>query len=193
MILNGLLVLGATLCAFQALRTKQLLSAALWLACTSALVACLLYALGAYEVAVIELSVGAGLVTVLFVFGISIAGEDAMGKPSLVPWTVAGGVALIAMGLVAWFTLPTTTETVTAVAEPSFSVMLWEQRGLDVLVQIGLIFAGVLGILGILAEKEPARRPVLEEEQMPTQTSLPQPQPVIIEGSSESAMQEVPA
>lgn len=192
MILNGLLVLGATLCAFQALRTKQLLSAALWLACTSALVACLLYALGAYEVAVIELSVGAGLVTVLFVFGISIAGEDAMGKPSLIPWTVAGGVALIAMGLVAWFTLPSA-EPVTAVAEPSFSVMLWEQRGLDVLVQIGLIFAGVLGILGILAEKEPARRPVLEEEQMPTQTSLPQPQPVIIEGSSESAMQEVPA
>lgn len=192
MILNGLLVLGATLCAFQALRTKQLLSAALWLACTSAIVACLLYALGAYEVAVIELSVGAGLVTVLFVFGISIAGEDAMGKPSLIPWTVAGGVALIAMGLVAWFTLPSA-EPVTAVAEPSFSVMLWEQRGLDVLVQIGLIFAGVLGILGILAEKEPAPRPVLEEELMPAQTSLPQPQPVIIEGSTEGAMQEVPA
>ncbi len=114
MILNGFLMLGATLCAFQALRTKQLLSAALWLACTSALVACLLYALGAYAVAVIELSVGAGLVTVLFVFGISIAGEDAMGKPTLVPWTIAGAVALIAMGLVAWFTLPTTAETITS-------------------------------------------------------------------------------
>ncbi len=192
MILNGILMLGATLCAFQALRTKQLLSAALWLASTSAFVACLLYALGAYEVAVIELSVGAGLVTVLFVFGISIAGEDAMGKPALVPWVIASGVALIAMGLVAWFTLPTG-EPVTAVAEPSFSIMLWEQRGLDVLVQIGLIFAGVLGILGILAEKEPAPRPVLEEELMPTQTSLPQPQPTIIEGAAEGAMQEVPA
>lgn len=192
MILNGLLVLGATLCAFQALRTKQLLSAALWLACTSAIVACLLYALGAYEVAVIELSVGAGLVTVLFVFGISIAGEDAMGNPSLVPWSVAGGVALIAMGLVAWFALATA-EPVAPVAEPSFSIMLWEQRGLDVLVQIGLIFAGVLGILGILAEKEPAPRPVLEREQMPVQTSLPQPQPTIIEGHAESNMQEVHA
>ena len=193
MILNGFLMLGATLCAFQALRTKQLLSAALWLACTSAFVACLLYALGAYAVAVIELSVGAGLVTVLFVFGISIAGEDAMGKPTLVPWTIAGAVALIAMGLVAWFTLPTTAETVTAVAEPSFSIMLWEQRGLDVLVQIGLIFAGVLGILGILAEKEPAPRPVLEREQMATQTSLAQPQPVIIEGNAEGALQEAHA
>lgn len=188
MILNGLLVLGAILCAFQALRTKQLLSAALWLACTSALVACLLYSLGANEVAVIELSVGAGLVTVLFVFGISIAGEDAMGKPSLVPWAIAGGVALMAMGLVAWFTLPSG-EPVAPIIEPSFSIMLWEQRGLDVLVQIGLIFAGVLGILGILAEKEPAAKPILEREQTPAQTSLPQPQPTIIE----STVQEVHA
>ena len=94
MILTVIMVLGAILCAFQALRTKQLLSAALWLACTSALTACLLYTLGAYQVAVIELSVGAGLVTVLFVFGISIAGEDAMGKPALVPWVIAGAVAV---------------------------------------------------------------------------------------------------
>jgi uncharacterized MnhB-related membrane protein len=192
MILNVILVLGAILCAFQALRTKQLLSAALWLASTSAFVACLLYALGAYEVAVIELSVGAGLVTVLFVFGISIAGEDAMGKPTLIPWVIAGGGALIAMGLVAWFTLPSG-QPAAPISEPSFSVMLWEQRGLDVLVQIGLIFAGVLGILGILAEKEPAPRPILEREQMPAQTSLPQPQPAIIEGNIEGAMQEVTA
>jgi len=192
MILNGLLVFGVILCAFQALRTKQLLSAALWLACTSALTACLLYTLGAYQVAVIELSVGAGLVTVLFVFGISIAGEDAMAKPALVPWVIAGGVALIAMGLVAWFTLPMAAS-VAAIAEPSFSVMLWEQRGLDVLVQIGLIFAGVLGILGILADKEPAAKPVLEREQAPTQTGLPQPQPTVIEGSVDSGMQEVTA
>ena len=192
MILTALLMLGATLCAFQALRTKQLLSAALWLAGTSAFVACVLYMLGAYEVAVIELSVGAGLVTVLFVFGISIAGEDAMGNPSLIPWTIAGGLALVTMGLVAWLTLPAGDPVVT-VSEPSFSVMLWEQRGLDMLVQIGLIFAGVLGILGILADKEPAAKPIMQREQTPTQTTILQPQPTIIEGNKEAARQEVPA
>jgi hypothetical protein len=95
------------------------------------------------------------------------------------------------MGLVAWLTLPTG-ESVTAVSEPSFSVMLWEQRGLDVLVQIGLIFAGVLGILGILADKEPAAKPILQREQTPIQTTL-QPQPAIIESTPEGAMQEVHA
>jgi len=33
--------------------------------------------------------------------------------------------------------------------------MLWRLRGLDVLVQIVLIFSGVLGLLGLLAEAEP--------------------------------------
>jgi hypothetical protein len=31
---------------------------------------------------------------------------------------------------------------------------MWEERSLDVLVQIGLIFAGVMGILGLLTEPE---------------------------------------
>ena len=33
--------------------------------------------------------------------------------------------------------------------------MLWNQRGLDVLVQVVLIFSGVLGFLGLLAEVKP--------------------------------------
>jgi len=63
-----LLSLMALGCGVQAIRAKRLLAAALWLAGVSAAVATLMYSLGAYEVAVIELSVGAGLVTVLFVF-----------------------------------------------------------------------------------------------------------------------------
>ena len=55
MYLNLVLMIAAALCALQALRTKQLLASALWLACTSGIVAGWLYALGAHEVAVIEL------------------------------------------------------------------------------------------------------------------------------------------
>jgi hypothetical protein len=41
--------------------------------------------------------------------------------------------------------------------------MLWQQRGLDVLAQIVLIFAGVLGLLGLLAEaRAPLDRSVAE-------------------------------
>ena len=64
---------------------ERLLISALWLAGTSALAALMMYRLGAPEVAVIELSVGAGLVTVLFVFAINIAGEDTPSVRSLVP------------------------------------------------------------------------------------------------------------
>ena len=39
-----------------------------------------------------------------------------------------------------------------ATAEPSFSEVLWQQRGLDMLVQSGLMFAAVVGLLGLLAE-----------------------------------------
>lgn len=52
----------------MSLRAKSLLASALWLAGVSARVAALLYDLGAHEVAVVELSVGAGLVTVLLLF-----------------------------------------------------------------------------------------------------------------------------
>lgn len=156
-------VVGASVSAFLAVRTRRLLVAALWLACTSALLSVLFYNLGAHEVAVIELSVGAGLVTILFVFGISIAGEESMDASPLVHWSVAGALVIIAMGLLGWLVLPAG-EAASAVVEPSFSAMLWQERGLDVMVQIGLIFAGVLGILGILSEVETVRvrRPLPE-------------------------------
>jgi uncharacterized MnhB-related membrane protein len=76
MIVYGIIVVGLLVCAVQAVRVQRLLNSALWLAGASALVALLIYMLGAPEVAVIELSVGAGLVTVLFVFAINIAGEE---------------------------------------------------------------------------------------------------------------------
>ncbi len=193
MLLNLLLLIAAVLCALQAIRARQMLPAALWLTCNSALIAGMLYLLGAHEVAVIELSVGAGLVTVLFVFGIAIAGEEIQEKGSLVPWALAGGLALAAVGLVGWFILPTQGAN-TAVAEPSFAVMVWENRGLDMLVQIGLIFAGVLGILGILAEKETAEEHAkASHKARHKDAALPLPQPITTDASPETQIKEAHA
>ena len=83
--LYALLVAAACFCAAKAIRARQLLSAAIWLAGVSALVAIMLYQMGAQQVAVVELSVGAGLVTVLFVFAISIAGDDALAERESLP------------------------------------------------------------------------------------------------------------
>ncbi len=170
-ILLGLLALG---CGVMALAAKRLLAAALWLAGVSAAVATLMYSLGAYEVAVIELSVGAGLVTVLFVFAIALAGEEAMSAHLIVPRLL---VLLLVIGLFAVLglgfseQLAVSSEQLPAAngqlpAANDFATTLWQERGLDMLVQVGLIFAGVMGVLGLLAEqKQPVHEPEKAREQ----------------------------
>lgn len=163
MVLYIFLMGACIVCAIQAIRAKRLIVSAMWLAGSSALLSLIFYLVGAYLVAVIELSVGAGLVTVLFVFAISIAGEEAVELHSPVPKTLGGGLVLLAAILLGWLSLPAGTGQ-PPVAEPSLSEMIWQIRGLDVLVQVVLIFSGVLGLLGLLAEeKAPLEYPVAEQ------------------------------
>lgn len=155
-----LLIVAATLmCAFQAVRGTRLLIAALWLAGASALTAIMMFRLGAPEVAVIELSVGAGLVTVLFVFAINIAGEEpAAAVRSLVPAPVAWAVALCAVGLGAAMALPNLRVESALVQPDRFAKVVWENRSLDVLLQIVLLIGGVLAVLGLLAQSRAQAR-----------------------------------
>jgi len=148
-----LLTVGIIACAVLAIRSTQLLTAALWLAAVSMITALLLYLLGAQEVAVIELSVGAGLVTVLFVFAISIAGEDAMQARPLIPKSLAWTLIILAVLLLGFLVLPFP-ENQPAVSEASFAITFWQERTFDVLAQIALIFAGVLGVLGLFFEQK---------------------------------------
>ena len=104
----------------------------------------------------IELSVGAGLVTVLFVFAISIAGDDIVDTKPVIPWPMFIGISVMFVLLLGWFILPVSvTPFAASGTEGSLNDVLWHQRGLDVLVQVVLIFSGVLGLLGLLAEVKP--------------------------------------
>jgi uncharacterized MnhB-related membrane protein len=149
------LIVAATLvCAWEAVRAPRLLIAALWLAGASAFTALLMYRLGAPEVAVIELSVGAGLVTVLFVFAINIAGEEpGVALRSLVPWPLAALGVLCAAALAATMVLPALRAPAAVTGTEGFPVVLWEQRGLDAVLQVVLITGGVLTVLGLLAAR----------------------------------------
>jgi uncharacterized MnhB-related membrane protein len=148
-----LIVAAMLVCAFQAVRGTRLLIAALWLAGASALTALMMYRLGAPEVAVIELSVGAGLVTVLFVFAINTACEEpSVALRSLVPGPVACLVVLCAVGLGAAMALPNLRAESALVQSERFATVLWERRALDVLLQVVLILGGVLAVLGLLTE-----------------------------------------
>jgi uncharacterized MnhB-related membrane protein len=150
------IVIGILVCAVMAIRTQRLLISALWLAGTSALTALLIYLLGAPEIAVIELSVGAGLVTVLFVFAINIAGEEPEPVATLIPKPLAWVLVMLAVLILAWLSLPALNSIVGpgSTETTSFSLLVWRDRAVDVLLQIVLIFAGVLGVLGLIADSQ---------------------------------------
>jgi hypothetical protein len=129
----------------------------------------LLYGLGARHAAVIELSVGAGLVFILFVFTISLAGEAASGSASATPRYLAAtmaGLGLLLLGELAW---PNFKDTTPAQAV-SLSTSLWADRQLDVLGQIVLIFTGALTVMGLLTNLTTApsrQQPSAREDGVP--------------------------
>jgi len=155
-------VVATILCAIQAIRARRLLVSAMWLAGASAATALLMYVLGAAEVAVIELSVGAGLVTVLFVFAINIAGDEPIATRSRVPRLLAWLVTFGSLALLGWLTLPSLGVVLPVPGAERFPVALWEHRSVDVLLQVALIFAGVLGVVGLLAEEPEGKEETAE-------------------------------
>lgn len=159
--LNILISLAVLVCAGLAIREKRLLVAALWLALTSALVSWMMYRLGAAEAAVIELSVGAGLVTVLFVFAINIIGDEEIPERSLIPRPLAWALVAVGALILAWMTLPGMQSLAAGLGMElpgpfvEFQRAVWGTRAMDTLLQVALIFAGVMAILGLLNTLEP--------------------------------------
>lgn len=151
-----LVAAGILVCAVLAIGSKRLLVSAIWLAVTSALVALMMYLLGAAQLAVIELSVGAGLVTVLFVFAINISGEEPLNLLPVMPKPLAWGLVLIAVGLTVYMIVLGNGFSLSLTLPSEAPVILWKDRYLDILLQISLIFCGVLGVLGLLSGSKPA-------------------------------------
>ncbi len=164
-----LLGLGAAFCAYRAMISKHLLPSTLYLACVSALASITLYLLGAQEVAVIELSVGAGLVTVLLVYVLSVVGDDNLDPTSIIPKPLAFVLVATITILVAWMAFPLITSPSTS-NEVMLAQVLWKHRALDVWVQVALIFSGVLGVLGLLSEKE--HKIEIQKESIPVAAEL---------------------
>ena len=153
----GLFLAGAVFCAYRAIVSKKILSATIYLACISALVSAVIYLLGAAQVAVMELSVGAGLVTVLLVYAVSVVGDDALDLASAFPRPLAFGMVGLVAILLGWMVYPALPADFER-GSMTLAVSLWQSRVLDVWIQIVLIFSGVMGVLGLLSEQAPARK-----------------------------------
>ena len=158
MVIQTLVLAGMLICALQAIRAPRLLVSALWLAGCSALLALAIALLGAPEVGVVELSVGAGLVTIIFVFAINIAGEETAVAGVLVPRPLAWALMGLFLFLLIWLTVPRLVVPALSRDALPFLRAVWEERSLDTILQVALIFSGVLGSIGLLADRrEPAR------------------------------------
>jgi len=172
-VIGSLLVTLMILCAVQAVRAGHLLTAALWLAGVSASASSLLFVIGAFEIAVIELSLSLGLVTVLLVFAISMIGANTPDNPTHRP---RYGLLTAAFTLLLITLLNMAMPTENTAAQADFATALWSWRQFDVLLQIVLIFVGVLSVLYLLtglgtvqqthvsaSEKAQEEDPIVEE------------------------------
>lgn len=184
MLTEVILMAAAAICGIQAVRAVRLLHSALWLAGVSVAVTLALYSLGATMMAVIELSLSVGLITILLVFAISMVGADSPDQPVSRPLNVLFVAAMLL--LVIGLTVPLLVPQAEA-AEDTFAVTFWQQREADVLAQIALIFAGVLGVLGLLTEggsTQPAPEATREQQQ-------PETEPTAAEAEEEPEMEQV--
>ena len=152
-----LLLAGLVISALVTVMIRDLLKAAVSLAVLSAVLTVILFILQAPLAAVFELSVCAGLITVVFISTISMTKlrtkeqvaqhkEERRKRFRLLPVIV---IALICTGLALMLPhlgemIPTTVPHVTTAAE---ATVFWNQRQADLLGQIVIVLAGVLGIL----------------------------------------------
>ena len=147
-VLLGLLVLASIGCCIF----KDLLYVAVSLATISGVLALVLFLFGANIAGVFELSVCAGLITVLFIATVSLTKDSDQKVETRLPAYFVPLVILIFVGI-DYFIIQWVTHSLPAsvVPQPSgtFQRVFWELRSADMLGQIGLIGAGVFGILAL--------------------------------------------
>lgn len=147
-VLLGLIVLLSIGCCIF----KDLLYVAVSLALISAILALVLFNFGANIAGVFELSVCAGLITVLFISTVSLTKDSDQRVETRLPGYFVPLFVLIFIGI-DYFIIQWLAHSVPAAIVPNpsgtFQKVFWEIRSADILGQIGLIGAGVFGILSL--------------------------------------------
>jgi NADH-quinone oxidoreductase subunit J len=150
-LLGLMVVLSVGCCIF-----KDLLYVAISLATISVILALVLFNFGANIAGVFELSVCAGLITVLFIATVSLTTDSDQKVETRIPTYFVPLFVLIFIGIdyfiIQWLShsMPATVE-----AHPAgtFQKVFWELRSADILGQVALIGAGVFGILSLFRLK----------------------------------------
>ncbi|MEI7529772.1 MAG: NADH-quinone oxidoreductase subunit J [Elusimicrobiota bacterium] len=158
---HNLLFMLAVLSAVWAVMARKLLTSAIMLALVSVFASLILFDFNAPWAAVFELSVCAGLITVLFIAGVSLVRAEAERNPEGRAVFQALPLALAIFAIAAWYYVPAFFAGVSdwkLMAAPGGTIgsALWDVRRPDLLGQIVMLAAGVFVIKSIFPKKRPA-------------------------------------
>lgn len=157
--LNIILLIAMLLAALWTVMCRSLLKATIGLAVTSIIITILMFRLDSPLAAVFELSVCAGLITIVFISTISLT--KPLTHPEIVElsrlrykryWPLPIIVALTGLGL-AFMHIPKDFSIFHATSTMDVRAVLWNLRQLDLFGQIIIIIAGAIGVVVLFVEK----------------------------------------
>jgi len=145
------LLIGLVAFSIMAVLSRDLLKSAISLAVASIFLALAFFGMNAVYAGVFELSVVAGLITVLFITAIALTRSDsevAESKRHRVVFPLFF-LALAVLDILVMRKLLGQIPAILGAESGTFSQVLWNQRTFDLVGQVGAIFAGVLAVLAL--------------------------------------------
>jgi len=157
MIIQILLLSGLVIFSILAILLKDLLKAALSLAVASLFLGIIFFRLGAPYAGVFEISVVAGLITVLFALTVALTRKDSEVQEvrlTRLVFPLFFIIFLIIDALVMKSLLQQVPALPAGPETGTFGEVLWKSRTFDLVAQLGVILAGVLAVLALFRKKE---------------------------------------
>ena len=157
MILQILLLSGLVLFSILAILSRNLLRSAISLAVASLLLGIIFFRMKAPYAGVFEISVVAGLITVLFILTIALTkGESDVRESNLV--RIIFPLFFIVFIIIDALVMKTLILKIPALPgsadQGTFGDVLWKQRSFDLIGQLAIILAGVFSVLALFRKRD---------------------------------------
>jgi NADH:ubiquinone oxidoreductase subunit 6 (subunit J) len=150
------LLCGVVVFSLLAVLLRDILKAAISLAAASLLLGILFFRMNAPYAGAFEISVVAGLITVLFIVTIALTkSEGDVRESKLAAWIFPLFFAVfLAVDFLVMRRLLGQIASAPAPAEAgTFGQVLWQGRSFDLIAQVGVIFAGVFAVLALFRKR----------------------------------------
>jgi NADH-quinone oxidoreductase subunit J len=159
MVLQIILLSGLVLFSVLAILLRDLLKAAISLAAASILLAMVFFRLNAPYAGVFEISVVAGLITVLFITTVALTKSPSdvrENKLPLIIFPLFFAAFIVIDFMIMKNLLGSAQPNLPGTTGPAgtFGEVFWNERTFDLVAQIGLIFAGVFTVLALFRTKD---------------------------------------